>query len=425
MNKKTLVLLTDNYPDTAGEFFLDDELKIIAPSFEKIIVIQKKSNEPSCKHYTPKNLTLYIYPNTNNFLDYLGVIPLCFRFFFIKELFGAKKLFKISYSILQIKIMIVELLWGNKLKKEIIKVVRKEKLDINKTLFYSYWSDYKSMGLALYKNKFPSALCFARVHGWDVDYSRHKFPYLPFKNYVVSQLNRVFAISEKSQQLFFNLIEADLKPKIFISRLGKTNYNSPQCEKKNKDIVICSCSDFISLKRIHLIIDILSNIKSPNIEWIHFGGGILKEEMEKYAQKKLSHIKYSFKGIVPNEEIIKFYSENFIDLFINVSETEGIPVSIMEAQSFGIPTLATNVGGTSEIVNNENGFLIEKDFNPKLVADLITQYFSSDVQTQRQKRIAAFKNWSEKYNAEMNYSLYLSQIQFITDSNEKSTYSGL
>ena len=97
----------------------------------------------------------------------------------------------------------------------------------------------------------------------------------------------------------------------------------------------------------------------------------------------------------------------------------------MEAQSFGIPTLATNVGGTSEIVNNENGFLIEKDFNPKLVADLITQYFSSDVQTQRQKRIAAFKNWSEKYNAEMNYSLYLSQIQFITDSNEKSTYSGL
>jgi len=48
---------------------------------------------------------------------------------------------------------------------------------------------------------------------------------------------------------------------------------------------------------------------------------------------------------------------------MNLSETEGIPVSIMEAQSAGVPILATNLGGTSEIVNNENGFLVEKDFN--------------------------------------------------------------
>lgn len=42
-----------------------------------------------------------------------------------------------------------------------------------------------------------------------------------------------------------------------------------------------------------------------------------------------------------------------------MSDSEGIPVSIMEAMSFGIPVIARNVGGMSEIVNEENGLLLE------------------------------------------------------------------
>ena len=49
---------------------------------------------------------------------------------------------------------------------------------------------------------------------------------------------------------------------------------------------------------------------------------------------------------------------NDFDLFVNMSLSEGIPVSIMEAISFGIPIIATNVGGNAEIVNDETGVLI-------------------------------------------------------------------
>ena len=52
-----------------------------------------------------------------------------------------------------------------------------------------------------------------------------------------------------------------------------------------------------------------------------------------------------------------------------MSETEGIPVSIMEAQSYGIPVIATNVGGTSEIVHDGiNGVLLSRNFD---TADLL------------------------------------------------------
>ena len=48
--------------------------------------------------------------------------------------------------------------------------------------------------------------------------------------------------------------------------------------------------------------------------------------------------------------MLDYYKNNIIDIFINLSASEGIPVSIMDAISFGIPCIATNVGGTGEIV---------------------------------------------------------------------------
>ena len=60
----------------------------------------------------------------------------------------------------------------------------------------------------------------------------------------------------------------------------------------------------------------------------------------------------SLKGNVDNAALLEDYiTENYY-LFVNVSSSEGIPVSIMEASSVGIPCLATDVGGTGEIISD-------------------------------------------------------------------------
>ncbi|MBA3900251.1 MAG: glycosyltransferase, partial [Bacteroidetes bacterium] len=105
-----------------------------------------------------------------------------------------------------------------------------------------------------------------------------------------------------------------------------------------------------------------------------------------------------------------FYEENYVDLFINVSETEGIPVSIMEAQSAAIPVLATNVGGTSEIVDNENGFLIDKDFEVAKIAESIEKYFTSHFSHQEEKRKKSYQNWQKKYDAKKIYAEFAEKI---------------
>ena len=52
------------------------------------------------------------------------------------------------------------------------------------------------------------------------------------------------------------------------------------------------------------------------------------------------NIQVILKGWVPNKKVIEFYRTNPVNLFLNFSFQEGIPVSIMEAISFGIPILA-------------------------------------------------------------------------------------
>ena len=95
-----------------------------------------------------------------------------------------------------------------------------------------------------------------------------------------------------------------------------------------------------------------------------------------------------------------FYRQNHIDLFINTSRSEGVPVSIMEAFSFGVPAIATDVGGTGEIVDNSVGKLLDVNVSPQEIANAIKLFAVSDTSEFRKN---ARNRWNERYNAEKNY----------------------
>ena len=101
------------------------------------------------------------------------------------------------------------------------------------------------------------------------------------------------------------------------------------------------------------------------------------------------------------EEIFEFYKETPIDLFISLSEAEGVPVSMMEAISFGIPILSTDVGGCREIVMEETGILIPLQTDMKDVARIISTFKDSNKNsTQFRNGVRTF--WAEHFDVEMN-----------------------
>lgn len=66
------------------------------------------------------------------------------------------------------------------------------------------------------------------------------------------------------------------------------------------------------------------------------------------------------------------------DVFVNASDIESMPRSILEAMTFGLPVLATSVVGVPEVVRDgENGWLMEPNDLPSMIAGLETAMAAS------------------------------------------------
>ena len=93
--------------------------------------------------------------------------------------------------------------------------------------------------------------------------------------------------------------------------------------------------------------------ESPNVEFLIVGDGPMVYELrERLAQLGiLDH--FRFLGYRPH-----FLTR--CDILVRPSLTEGMPLTVMEAMACGVPTVASDVGGTREILcHGETGYLIE------------------------------------------------------------------
>ncbi len=87
------------------------------------------------------------------------------------------------------------------------------------------------------------------------------------------------------------------------------------------------------------------------------GDGEIEKLRNKIHEFEISHI-VNFIGWVSGEEKVKLLTES--DVFLLPSYYEGLPISILEAMSYNMPIIATDVGGIPTIVKgNINGILIK------------------------------------------------------------------
>jgi glycosyltransferase involved in cell wall biosynthesis len=100
----------------------------------------------------------------------------------------------------------------------------------------------------------------------------------------------------------------------------------------------------IGFKRLDRIIEAIAvlALRYPSVKftWTHIGSGASSSNIAEVAEKCFAgavNLRYGFAGNLSNKQVIEFYEENFVDCFLNLSESEGLPVSMMEAMSFGIP----------------------------------------------------------------------------------------
>lgn len=284
----------------------------------------------------------------------------------------------------------------------------------------STWLGACSYTNAKLKEKYSFIKSVSLAHSYEVLVSRDGFIPYYFIDYRHKHLDGVYFISKKIRECYFDgvgQLKQEYKDKTHVCYLGTYKVHDVLNKKNDQhSFHICTCSRMVPLKRIHLLIDALKKWKVCKICWTHIGDGPLYDTLFKEAKEVIKEnnlVDIHFMGRMSNNEVKQFYEDNPIDLFINLSSIEGIPVSIMEAISYGIPVIATDVGGTSEIVTKETGFLIPADINYEdVIASLLNYYNLSDIQ-KGNLRLAAYDFWKVHFDAKSNLKSFYQSVDSI------------
>ena len=119
--------------------------------------------------------------------------------------------------------------------------------------------------------------------------------------------------------------------------------------------VVTTISRFDYQKNMSLAYEIAQNFKdNSDIVFLWLGDGDDRAKFESMTKKDGANI--IFTGFT--DEMPAYLSAT--DIYLSTSRWEGLPYALIEAQSLGIPIVATNVVGNNEVVENgKSGFLFE------------------------------------------------------------------
>jgi glycosyltransferase involved in cell wall biosynthesis len=265
-------------------------------------------------------------------------------------------------------------------------------------IFYDYWLENSTLALALLRRAGAVRTGVARAHNFDLygeDWGRGG---VPFQSAKARGLDAVFAVSADGASYLERHV-AGIQGKVRVSPLGVADPGRPSPPAAEPVLVLVSCSSLIPDKRVDAIPEALSELERP-VRWIHLGDGPERPRVAQAAARAGSLVEWELRGHLANPDVLRFFREQHVDVFVSLSRSEGLPVSMMEAQSFGIPIVACDVGGVREIVTPETGVLMPATVTPGTVATAVLQALEPgrfDAESVR----AQFK---ARFDASLNYN---------------------
>ena len=172
----------------------------------------------------------------------------------------------------------------------------------------------------------------------------------------------------------------------------------------NDQINITIVSRLVSHKNIKKIIRAISDLNDPLIYLNIIGDGPELNQLQKISLESNNKDNIIFHGKLNRDEINHIFLKS--DIYIQASNYEGLPHSLLEAMSYGIPVLCTPVGECKEILGNEDrGYILDLPVSKNNIKSKISQIIGEkDIANKKGERGKDFIN--EKYNLTNSFNLY-------------------
>ena len=186
--------------------------------------------------------------------------------------------------------------------------------------------------------------------------------------WTIENVDKIVFIAQKGQDNFLELFPNVDPSKTVVMLNGIDDLTDEQRKEVNEirgreyefKYRLC-CTGTINIRKGHLyIIEALHRISKDKLAQIHvdfLGEGPQRLELEEMVKQYGLEKHVKFHGSVPNVEVYRHLAAQ--NVYILMSQNEGLPISIIEAMRAGLPVISTKIAGVPEIVKDGyNGLLL-------------------------------------------------------------------
>jgi glycosyltransferase involved in cell wall biosynthesis len=391
-----LVLLTSAYPfGNKREPFLETEIEILAERFGRIYVLPSHWQEG--RRPLPPNAELVQ-------MDWLKDPAPATR----KRALVAREAAEVLLLTLRARTELLpcltsrsylDILARNLLKRRSLAGFVAER-GLGSAIFYDYWFENSTLALALLRRSGEIRTAVSRAHRFDIYNEAWNGRPVPFRSAKAQGLDAVFVVSEFGAGYLARHVPA-LRGKLTVERLGVRDPGRTCPERTDATPLVVSCASLIPRKRVHLVPEVLSLLGRP-VRWVHLGDGPERHRVEEAAARVDGAVSWELAGQLDNREVLSFYERHHVDALLSLSFSEGLPVSMMEAQSYGIPVVACAVQGVPEIVTEDAGILVR----PEATLAEVAASLRAAIQPGRFEGRRVRELFQERFDANTNYNAF-------------------
>jgi glycosyltransferase involved in cell wall biosynthesis len=232
-------------------------------------------------------------------------------------------------------------------------LVREKQIDI------VHAHEYKTDVLTYLLSKVEPIIALSTAHGWTGHSSREAWVYYPLDKRVLARYPRVVAVSNDIRR---TLIRHGARPERVTKVLNGIDHRKFHRDRSREadarralgvapdEITIGAVGRLEPQKRFDLLIDAIDRLrtKDPRIKLLIAGDGSLKEALS----KQLADRALQAHAILLGHRTDVADLHHAFDIFAQSSDYEGTPNSVLEAMAFETPVVATDAGGTSDVLRH-------------------------------------------------------------------------
>lgn len=246
----------------------------------------------------------------------------------------------------------------------------------------------------------------------------HGFPFHKFQPLLVNKLyilleklsakfcDKVVFISESDYETALNLGIVNVSKALLIYNGYEVDNDLIEQRKQKKQqeprIVVGVVGRFAEQKNILNVVNVAVTVckKSTELEFVFVGDGKYYEYCKKTVRDSGLEHRIFLKGWQSNvkEIMIDF------DVLLQYTKWEGLPLSILEAMSLGVPVIASEIPGNNDLIDG-NGVTIPLDQEDDLIKFLLDLSYKRELLDQWSKR--SLELVKEKYNKKKFIDKYL------------------